>query len=262
MWWIVFTVVAIVLVVAVYSVVEKRLFVNIFNRGNVIVSGMRGRGKDFAFCVVVNARKKNYISNVQYSDPKKKFKRFDFEPKVWELAGNTYTNLVDGTVRRYVYPYPDGLDYYISDAAIYFPAAYCNELTKKYKSAPIFQALSRHLGDANVHCNTQVQHMLWDKMRLQSDLYVVMTGCRHLFGKFFYLSARLYDNPDSADTQLKLPRFGLGKNASLAKANFMIAHGTIKQYRFICRLPYRYDSRRFKKILENDCVDYENEDIV
>lgn len=257
--WIPIVLGVVLLLIIVFSVVNKARFVGLFKQGNVLVSGMRGRGKDFAFCVVVNARKRNYISNVQYSSPKKKYQRFDFEPKVWALAGNTYDDLVSGSPRKYVYPYPDEVDYYISDAAIYFPATYHNELAKKYKGAPMFQALSRHLGDCNVHCNTQVQTQLWDKMRTQSDIYVVMQGCRHIFGKLFYLKSFVYSLCESADMQIKPPRFGLGKKASEAKYNFEIAHGSIKKIGFFCRLPYRYDSRRFKRILENQCEDYENE---
>lgn len=242
-----------------FSYIERRLFVSLFTHGNVIVSGMKGRGKDFAFCVVVNTRKKNYISNVQYSDPRKRYQRFDLDLKVWELSGNTYVDMVSGEVKKYVYPYPDGIDYYISDASLYFPAAYFNELVKRYKSAPLFQSLSRQLGDCAVHCNCQVQTQLWDKIRLHSDTFVVMKGCSHVFGKLFYLRALAYDNAESAEKQINLPRFGLGKNARLSASNFEIAHGRIRRYRFFVRLPYNYDSRRFKRILENNCKDYVNE---
>lgn len=257
--WIVLVVVVVVSVIAIVSCVNKRRFVALFTHGNVIVSGMKGRGKDFAFCVVVNARKRNYISNVRYSSPKKRYQLFPLDLRVWELAGNTYSDLVSGQVKTYSYPYPDGLDYYISDAGIYFPAAYFSELNKKYKSAPVFQALSRHLGDCSVHCNCQVQTQLWDKIRLQSDTYIVMKRCRCIVGKLFWLSSVVYDTAESAEKQVVPPHFGIGKNARLAKSNFAIAHGTIYRLSFFCRLPYRYDSRRFKRILENNCIDYEED---
>ena len=178
--WVFVALLAVLAIICIVSFINKRRFVSLFDRGNVLVSGMRGRGKDFAFCVVVNARKQDYISNVVYSSPRKRFKCFPLDLKVWELAGNTFNDLVTGEVKTYSYPYPDGLDYYVSDAAVYFPASHFQELAKKYKSIPMFQALSRHLGDCNVHCNTQVQTMLWDKMRLQSDTYIVMKGCTKL----------------------------------------------------------------------------------
>ena len=256
--WVVLCLVVVVAIVFVISVVNKQRFVSLFKHGNVIVSGMKGRGKDFAFCVVVNARKRNYISNVCYSDPKKKYQHFPLDLRVWELSGNTYADLVTGEVKKYVYPYPDEVDYYISDAGIYFPAAYFSELNKKYKSAPVFQALSRHLGDCSVHCNCQVQTQLWDKIRLQSDMFIVMKRCRHLFGKLFWLSSVVYNKAESAEQQIDPPRFGMGKTGKQAKLNFEIAHGQIYRIRFFCRLPYRYDSRRFKRILENNLKDYEN----
>ena len=257
--WVLLVIAVILLIVFVASKINKRRFVKLFNSGNVLVSGMKGRGKDFAFCVVINARKKNYISNVQYSDPKKKYQRFDFDTKVWELSGNTYTDLVDGTIKKYTYPYPDGIDYYISDAGLYFPAQYQSELVKRYKAAPMFQALSRHLGDCAVHCNVQVQNRLWDKIREQSDTYVVMKSCRHFFGKLFRLTAYSYSLEESAEKQIVPPHFGIGKRGKDQRFQFEVAHGVIKRYAFFAKLPYRYDSRRFKRILENNLIDYEGD---
>lgn len=246
----------------IINAINKHSFVSLFSKGNVQLSGMRGRGKDVAFCVVVNARKKNYISNVQYSDPKRKYKRFDFDCKVWELSGNTYTDLVDGTVKKYVYPYPDGIDYYISDAGIYFPAQFATQLCRRYPSAPIFSALSRHLGECNVHTNTQAINRLWDKFREQSDIYIYMTGCRVIpHTKICLLTCYEYERYDTAEAHIIPPRFGIGGKAKEAKYNFEIVHGRIKHRWFFARIPYLFDSRRFKRILENNCKDYENEEI-
>lgn len=236
---------------------KQKKILKIFSSGNVIVSGLRGRGKDLLFCFVINKRKRNYISNVQYSKPTAKYQRFDFDPKVWELASNTHVDLVEKSVKPYTYPYPDNIDYYISDSAVYFPAAYFSDLQKRYKSAPLFQALSRHLGDCNVHCNTQVMTALWDKMRLQSDLFIVMRSARVFFHRFSRVSLYLYNKRESAEEQIIPPRFGIGKTSRQARYNFEIAHGKILKISFWFVLKYAYDSRRFKKILENRCVDYE-----
>lgn len=251
---------AVALIILIFSVVRKKQFVNLFKQGNVIVSGLRGCGKDMAFCIVVNARKKNYISNVQYSDDKKKYKCFPLDLKVWELAGNNYNNLVDGNVKRYVYPYPDDIDYYISDSGIYFPSQYQGELCKKYKAAPLFQALSRHLGDCNVHCNVQNMNRLWDKIREQSDIYVRMDSCKHVCGKIFRLKAYVYDNQESCINRIVPPRFGMGKVAKEARYNFEIQHGKIRKLAFFAKLPYRYDDRAFKRKLENGCIEYGGSD--
>lgn len=252
-------VVSVVLLIMLISLIKKRRFVKLFDEGNVIVSGLRGRGKDLAFCLVVNARKKDYISNIQYSKPSKRYKRFPLDLKVWELAGNTYTDMITGEVKPYKYPYPDDIDYYISDAGIYFPSQYQAELCKKYKAAPMFQALSRHLGDCNVHCNVQNMPRLWDKIREQSDIYVRMDKCKFLGKtKLFYLRAYVYTNQESCINAVVPPRFGIGKVGREAKYNFEIAHGKISKLGFFARLPYDYDSRRFKKILENNLNDYED----
>lgn len=244
----------------IVNFINKRKFVSYFSRGNVIVSGKKGRGKDVAFCIVINARKKNYISNVQYSSPKKRYQRFEFDTKVWELAGNKYTDFVNNTVHSYVYPYPDNIDYYISDAGIYFPSQYQSELCKKYASAPLFQALSRHLGDCSVHCNVQNQVRLWDKIREQSDSYIYMRSTWFIpFTKIALIRSTIYELEESAAIHIKKPHFGFGKNSKAQRLAFQSAHGEIINNWFFSRLPYKFDSRRFKRILENNLKDYENE---
>ena len=122
MLWFAFIPIVLLFIVILVSLINKHRFVSLFKQGNTLVSGLRGRGKDVAFCVVVNAHKKNYISNIIYSSPKAKFQCFEFDEKVWELAGNGNFDFVDNRLKPYKYPYPDGLDYYISDAAVYFPS--------------------------------------------------------------------------------------------------------------------------------------------
>lgn len=250
-----YIILALILLFIVVNVIRKRLFVHLFDLGNVIVSGMRGRGKDMAFCVVVNTRKRDYISNVQYSDPKKRYKCFPLDLNVWKIGGNTYTDLVSGEVKPYSYPYPDGIDYYISDGGIYFPAQFATQLAQKYKSETMFQALSRHLGNASVFINVQQQSRIWDKIREQSDIFIVMKKCYvpklPFFRKFCCLTAYSYDIAESAEKQIVPPRFGFGKIAKDNKFKFEIAHGKIRKYKFWTRIPYCYDDRRFKKILES-----------
>lgn len=249
--------IVILAVVIIFSKINKRRIVSLFEHGNVIVSGMKGRGKDLLFCIVINARKRNYISNVCYSSPRKKYQHFDADFKVWELAGNDYTDLVTGEVNQYVYPYPDNIDWYISDSGIYFPAQYQGELCKRYKSAPMFQALSRQLGDCSVHCNVQNMPRVWDKIREQSDIFIRMHRSKVFFGKFCYLCAYVYSQREACENGIIPPRFGIGKTGKEARYNFEISHGKIQKISFLCMLPYKYDSRRFKKILENNCKDYE-----
>lgn len=237
-------------IIEIINIINKKSIIKDFKSGNVIVSGLKGRGKDLIFCWVINKRKENYISNVEYSSPKKKYKRFEFNKKVWELNGNTYNTMNEGKIKEFKYPYPDGIDYYISDIGVYFPAQYHKELDKDNKGAPLFLALSRHLGDCNVHCNVQRQNRVWDKLREQSDIFNVMTGAK-VWGKIIFVKWTRYTKEEAAENQVKKPRFGIGKGARVARDNFKATNGEIKNKWLIGLLPFNYDSRRFKIMLEN-----------
>lgn len=249
----IYIVIGIILIWMLINYLNFRYFVKLFDLGNVIVSGCRGRGKDMMFCLLVNARKRDYISNVVYSDPKEKYKCFPLDLKVWDIKNN-YTDFVTGELKPYSYPYPDGLDYYISDAGVYFPAQFANELARKYNHETFFLALSRHLGESNVFCNVQQQGRLWDKIREQTDIFIVGHSCKVLFGKFVRICCYQYDLAESAEKRIIPPRFGIGKVGRDNKYKFMIAHGNIRKIVFWKKIPYRYDDRRFKKILESGNV--------
>ena len=249
-------IVAVVFFVGLVSFLNKRFFLSLFKRGNVIVTGLRGTGKDMAFCIAINSAKKNYISNVEYTNPKKRFKCFPFDANVWKIGGNEYKNFADNRVKKFVYPYPDGLDYYISDAGVYFPAQYSTELVQRYGGAPLFQALSRHLGDANVHCNVQNLNRLWDKIREQSDLYVCMKGCKVFFRRYCFLRGMVYETADACEKRLVPPRFGLGKEGRNRRVMFETTNGRIRSFWFFSRVPYKYDDRRFKRMLEQGYSDF------
>lgn len=239
----------VVTIIGIINFLNKRSIIKQFKRGNVLVSGLKGEGKDLLFCWIVNKRRENYISNVEYSSPKKKYKWFKFNSKIMNIGGNTYENFMNNEIREWSYPYPDGIDYYISDAGVYFPAQNHKELDKNYKGAPLFEALLRHLGDCNFHTNSQRQNRVWDKIREQSDQFVVMKGAIVKLG-FIFLKWTEYSKAESAETQLKKPKFGIGKNGRMLKQSFEANNGTIKNRWMVGKLPYSYDSRRFKKIIE------------
>lgn len=79
-------------------------------------------------------------------------------------------------MKAYEYPYPDGTDIYIADAGIYFPSQFCNELNRDYKYFPTFMALTRHLGEANVHFNVQNLNRVWDKIRSKVTSTLCVAG--------------------------------------------------------------------------------------
>lgn len=154
--------------------------IRLFEDGNVCVTGLRGRGKDMLLANVTQRRQKPYVSNTDYGGV-----RYPFIPNDFNCAGNTYKEFISGDLYPYVFPFPDGTDIYIADAGVYFPAQYCNELNRDYGYFATFMALSRHLGKSNVHFNVQNLNRCWDKIREQSDIYIMCNKCVVLFGFVF-----------------------------------------------------------------------------
>lgn len=158
---------------------------------------------------------------------------------------------------RYVFPYPDDTDIYISDAGIYFPAQYCNELNKKYPHFATFQALTRQLGNCNFHINVQNLNRVWDKIREQSDTYILCLNCIVLFkGKLVIQRIREYDLYESAvkrtpPLRLKTPRMNKEAKATVntTREKYRAEHGTIRNHILIYRNKSKYDTRYFKKLL-------------
>lgn len=243
----------IVLVVAVLLVI----FVNrwlawcavkrCFYEGNVIVTGLRGRGKDVIFSLLANSSKSKYISNVDYTGDN----RFvPFDVKDISVGGNTFVNFLSGHYVPYKYPHEDGIDYFISDAGIYFPSQEFSRLNKTYPSLPIFQALSRHLGDCNFHCNVQNLNRLWDKIREQADSYLLCSRCNVRLGRFVSMTIYYYDRYQSCVDRVKPMKKRWGRVGKIEFDKFTAAHGTIKKLKIWGVLRYKFDSRRFKTLLE------------
>lgn len=151
-----------------------------FEDGNVCVCGLRGTGKDVLTGNVIARRKQPYISNLDYTDGEN-YQPLDFD-KI-DVGKNTYKDLISGDVKYYAFPYKQGSDIYISDAGIYLPAQYCNELNKQYPYLPTYFALSRQVSHNNVHVNVQHLGRVWDKIREQSDIYIRCRSCFILFGR-------------------------------------------------------------------------------
>lgn len=228
---------------------SQKYILNTFKDGNVMVVGMKGKGKDLLFSFVTNKRKKEYISNVDYTDG---IKHIEFDPiKQLGVGGNTCEDLIEGTIKKYDYPYPDGIDYYISDGGIYFPSQEDSKLKKKYRSTAVFMALSRHLGDCNVHINVQNYNRLWLLMREQSDNYILCRKAKVFFGKICRQVMYVYDNAASCQNRVKPMKKRLGKKARIEYDKFTAQYGEIKKIVIWHILKHKYDSRRFKAILAN-----------
>lgn len=234
----------------------KRI-VKLFRENSVSVSGMKGRGKDMLFANVIARRKIPYVSNTNYGGH---WIPLDLSQL---NTNNTYRNFITGTLKPYVWPYDDKVDIYMSDCGIYFPAQYCNELNRDFGFMATTEALTRHLGDCGIHFNSQRLSRVWDKIREQSDCYILCKWiCKPLLkltrGKIVLQKVIVYDRYESAQAMvppfpLRRPLVNIDRQAmyDLQKANYMVAHGEIKVMWLLYWNKSNYDTRAFKEMLEN-----------
>lgn len=232
--------------------------IKLFERGNVSVCGLRGRGKDMLMSNVVVRRNKPYVSNVDYGG--------QFIPYDYSLIAqpNTYDDFLRSTIKRWVYSLEDGVDFYLSDAGVYFPSQYNGELNRKYPALPTFMALSRHLGACNVHYNAQALNRVWDKIREQSDTYINCRRCIYIKPLRLVIQVvRIYERYDSAvdnyppfRTRAPLLSPSEAKTAvDIQRDQYAAQHGIIKTRILIYRNRSTYDTRHFKTLLERGVDD-------
>lgn len=226
--------------------------IKLFKDGNVSVCGLRGTGKDMLTANVVVRRAKPYISNTNYGG-----NWIPFDPSTLD-CGNTYQNFLTGKINRFEYPYEDGVDFYIADGGVYMPSQYQGELCKNYGHIPVFMALSRHLGDCNVHYNVQNLNRMWDKIREQSDIYIRCIWCKVLFGKIVLQKVIVYEKYESAVNRVPvfcLPRPWINPTRrqqwEIQCQNYKISHGDVRPMFLLYINKSSYNTRVFKEMLEN-----------
>lgn len=247
----------------------KKFIKKYFLMGNVCVVGLRGRGKDMLFGNIIARRKAPYVSNCDYHCRHSPFIRLN----VSKLdVRNDWKNFINDNIIPYDYPYPENCDIYISDCGVYFPAQYNGELNKAFPTLSVFEALSRHVGNNNIHLNCQNLNRIWDKMREQSDNYVLCNKCFVFPRLLWWRKKRLviqtvtcYDKADSCQQRvepfkpIRLPMFNKAgqreiiraKNEELKRA-FNERNGTVKRHILIYWNKSNYDTRLFKNILRGD----------
>lgn len=240
----------------------RKLYKKTFYQGNTIVCGLRGRGKDMLFSNVIARCCDKYISNIDYQCKNSQFIKLDIN--LLNLNGNTFDRFINNNLIPYSYPYEDNVDIFISDSAVYFPSQYQDKLCKMYPSLPLYQALSRHLGNNNIHYNVQNLNRLWDKCREQCDNYIFCNWCKVLFGKIVIQVITIYDKYESCENRvqpfkpLKAPLTLNGtakalyrtKNEELFR-NFTEKNGSVKRRLLIYINKSNYNTRLFKDILQN-----------
>lgn len=233
--------------------------VKMFDKGNVCVCGLRGDGKDMLMSNVACRRKLPYISNVDYGGGKFADGGFFIPLNFVDISCgfNTYKDFISGEPHYYKFPYPDGTDVYLSDLGVYFPSQYCNELNRDYKFIPVYMALSRHLAAGNVHFNVQNLNRAWDKIREQSDQYILCRWCHVFFGKIVFQKVRIYELYDSC--LRRIPPFRLSRpflggvrvdSWRQEKERYEQNYGVVKEKLLIYFNKSSYDTRIFKTILE------------
>lgn len=228
--------------------------IRLFEDGNVCVCGQRNKGKDMLTANVIARRKKPYASNIDYTQDEL-YQKLDFDDI--DVGKNTYMDLIRGTVKFYEYPYEMGSDIYISDAGIYLPSQYCNELNKLFPYLPTFFAVSRHVARANVHINVQHLARLWDKLREQAgDVYIRCRFCKVLFGKIVIQKVTLYDKYQSALDRVEpcritvplLAKREVKQNAQIYLDKFRNTYGMVRNGLLIYINKSTYDTHHFEKL--------------
>lgn len=232
-----------------------RRIIKLFDARNVLVDGMCGSGKDILMANVVVRRNRPYVANINYGGD---YHPLDFD--AIDCGKNTYNDFLDGTLKHYEFPYPDGTDIYLSDCGVYFPSQYSGPLDKKYAHFPTFMALRRQLGECNVHANSQFVGRIWNKIREQSEQYIHCVGVCKWFLRLTGIVIQkvvVYERYESCEKRvppfpLRRPLLNMERRFQweMQYANYLISHGEIKPMILIYRNKSTYNTRRFKEMLE------------
>ena len=217
-----------------------------FKHCNVIVAGKKGTGKDLVFQYVINHRKDFYYSNISYGGKHKIVSLHDVS-----VSPNTYNNFVDDKVVKIKRSFKEEKDVYISDIGIFLPSYMDSTLYKKFPSMPIYYALSRHLYNSNVHCNTQNIERGWKALREQADFFIITKRTFKLFGFIFVTKMYTYDRYESAKQNfLPIKKRILNKYSKAEYDLYNATHGDIRcGYLIQFRSQLKYDTRAFGSII-------------
>lgn len=141
--------------------------VDTFQNSNVIVFGKKGSGKDVIFATVIHLTPGLHYANMPYNAKTLVLKSL----RALGVGGNTYKDIVNGTITKYPDPFIPSLPIFISDGAVYFGSQNNSEIDSMFPELAIYEALSRQLGQHQIHVNTQALGRLYIKMREQADVF-------------------------------------------------------------------------------------------
>lgn len=235
------------LVIAVKHLLTKQRVKQAFANGSVCVFGRKGFGKDILFQAVINWRKDDYFSNLNYGG-----KHHWFDPFDLKLGSNDYHNFIKGEIEIVdKNKQLEGKDIYISDAGIYLPSQYDSFLHKVYPSFPIAYALSRHLWNNGIHANAQRLNRIWKALREQADYFILLRKRCLKLPFFIVLFTTEYTKYESANEELNPMKNTLfNKYSKAEKELYKAKHGDIKNGLLIIpKRTLKYDSRAFHQII-------------
>lgn len=216
-----------------------------FKHCNVLVAGKKGSGKDILFNWVIDKRSDFYYSNISYGLQHKivNLKQVSCDP-------NSYDNIVNDKIEKQPHFFKENKDIYISDIGIYLPSYMDSKLYVKFPSMPVLYALSRHLFNGNIHCNTQNIERGWKALREQADFYIIVKRT-YKIGHLFITKYYSYDKYETARRGILPIKTRLLNKYSKAEVDkFNAENGEIRKgYIFQWKSHLRYDTRAMEKIL-------------
>jgi hypothetical protein len=209
-----------------------------FERGNCIVFGIRGTGKDLIFSHVIHLRNVvNYAVRTDY-----KCKTIVLENlKTLQCGTNTFRNLLEGVIKPYMDPFLPGADIYVPDASLYLACQNNNELNAALPGLPIFQALGRQIRH-NTHLNIQAFDRTYKQFRDQVYSCILCLST-DVYDDFFITKTITYGRKETAE--LRLLPFGLSREKYPEEyEKFVASYGEVA-YRYfkIPRDHVKYDTR-------------------
>lgn len=174
------------------------------------------------------------------------------------MSNNSYDDILCGLPNKYIFPYEEGTDIYISDVGVYFPSQYCNQLNRDYQSFPYYMALSRQISKNNVHINVQNLNRAWDKIREQSDIYIRCLWCK-IIGKLVIQKITIYDKYEAClnrvkPCRVKIPLFAnreMRLRYQMHIDTFEEKNGKVKNAYLIYINKSSHDTYYFKSFFEN-----------
>lgn len=217
-----------------------------FKHCNVLIAGKKGSGKDILTQWVINKRHDYYYANISYGHKHKIVQLKDVS-----CAPNDYDHIVNDKIEKQPHVFREKKDIYISDIGIYLPSYMDSKLYVKFPSMPVFYALSRHLFNGNIHCNTQNIERGWKALREQADFYIQVKRTYKIFGFFFITKYYSYDKYESAKQNLlPLKARWFNKYSKAEYDKYKATNGDIRKgYIFQTKNKLLYDTRAMEKIM-------------